>query len=72
MTNLSLKMYLYFQFCVSISQICDNGYTVEFHKHTCTVKSAKGDIMLTRLREQTHTNLIEMMIILLLLHFLLQ
>ncbi|XP_073123129.1 uncharacterized protein [Henckelia pumila] len=37
---------------ISISQLCDNGYSVEFHQHTCTIKSKNGDIMLTGLREQ--------------------
>lgn len=37
---------------ISISQLCDNNYSVEFHQHTCTVKSSKGDVMLTGLREQ--------------------
>ncbi|XP_073138522.1 uncharacterized protein [Henckelia pumila] len=37
---------------INISQLCDNGYTVEFHKHTCMIKSSNDDIMLTGLREQ--------------------
>ncbi|XP_073273260.1 uncharacterized protein [Primulina huaijiensis] len=37
---------------ISISQLCDSGYTVEFQKLIFTVKTAAGNIMLTGLREQ--------------------
>ncbi|XP_075481184.1 uncharacterized protein LOC142521894 [Primulina tabacum] len=37
---------------IIISKLCDNGYTVEFHKHICTVKSAAGISVLTGHREK--------------------
>ncbi|XP_075483610.1 uncharacterized protein LOC142523763 [Primulina tabacum] len=37
---------------ISISQLCDNGYTVEFHKDKCMVKTNAGTIVLTGYRSQ--------------------
>ncbi|XP_075481190.1 uncharacterized protein LOC142521902 [Primulina tabacum] len=37
---------------ISISQLCDNGYTVEFHRDKCMVKTNAGTIMLTGYRSQ--------------------
>ncbi|XP_075483738.1 uncharacterized protein LOC142523890 [Primulina tabacum] len=37
---------------ISISQLCDNGYTVEFHKDKCMVKTNEGTIVLTGYRSQ--------------------
>ncbi|XP_073057207.1 uncharacterized protein [Primulina eburnea] len=37
---------------ISISQLCDNGYTVEFHKEKCMVKTNAGSNVLTGYRSQ--------------------
>ncbi|XP_073016746.1 uncharacterized protein [Primulina eburnea] len=37
---------------ISISQLCDNGYTVEFHKEKCMVKTNAGYTVLTGYRSQ--------------------
>ncbi|XP_073030753.1 uncharacterized protein [Primulina eburnea] len=37
---------------ISINQLCDKGYTVEFKKLLCTVKTSSRNIMLTGHREQ--------------------
>ncbi|XP_073294588.1 uncharacterized protein [Primulina huaijiensis] len=36
---------------ISISHLCDNGYSVAFQKHTCTVKNADESTVLTEKRE---------------------
>lgn len=32
---------------ISISQLCDHNYSIEFHRHMCTVKNSFGNIIMT-------------------------
>ncbi|XP_073038269.1 uncharacterized protein [Primulina eburnea] len=42
---------------ISISQLCDNGFSVAFQKHTCTVKNADNSTVLTGIRKGQRLNL---------------
>ena len=41
---------------ISISQMCDNGHVVEFHKNACYVRNQQGNTLLTEVEQVTLTN----------------